>query len=465
MGTTLTERLVSKFANLFQTGRPFRLVLTHYHREPTYSLALASLSGYAKREIPNLEVSLVDALGGDDPDQYARRVAERRPDLVAISSTHPNWLPFQPYLRAVRSRLPRTPTLVGGYQAIFSPEETLANPAVDWICLGDGERPLADLIRRLRGVEPSEEPIPGLWEKLPAGQIRKSAGMLTEDLGEIPFPDYSLFEREGDVRWIRPNAIESQRLTSLPVMTGRGCPYRCTYCSNVSMLERFGGNKNYLRRHPPEMVIERLLDLRSRYNAEFFQFVDETFLWDIDYARRFLALYREQVGLPFSMFSRIEQMSDEYCRFAAESGCHSMWYGVECGSEEYRARYLGRRMSNQRLIDAADCAHRHGIKIMCFAMVGLPFESRAQIQQTIDLMGQIRPELSIFTQFVPLPGTPLYELAKKADLLLESEDGQQMWKLGHLNLRESPGAATRKDMLEVAEQIARFNEIHNRPDE
>src|SRR6185436_17050648 len=119
------------------------------------------------------------------------------------------------------------------------------------------------------------------------------------------------------------------------------------------------------------------------------QFWDEEFLYDARYARELFDCYRRSVALPFSMFARPETMTDELCAHAAASGCHSMWFGVESGSEEYRKTYLGRRMSNERILGAATTARRHGIKRMIFAMVGMPFESRADVQATLDFCREI----------------------------------------------------------------------------
>ena len=210
----------------------FRLVFTYFQRESTYSLALASLSAYAKKLFPDIEVSLVSVLQDDDVQEFVRRVAKRSPDLIAVSAMHPTWLPMLPYLEALKGARPATPVIVGGYQAIFSPQETISHPAVDYICAGDGEMPLAKLIQRLKDGE-NDEAIPGLWEKRGDGEIVTSPPGLTPSLDEIPFPDYTIFEKDGDISWLSSHAVESERLITMPVMSGRGCPYRCSYCCNT----------------------------------------------------------------------------------------------------------------------------------------------------------------------------------------------------------------------------------------
>src|SRR5713226_9628079 len=137
---------------------------------------------------------------------------------------HPTWLPFLPYLDALRAALPGTPVIVGGYQAIFSSKATLTHPAVDYICVGDGEMPLVKLVQRLQRGDDSNSrttsaAISGLWEKQASGQILKTVPVLTENLAEMPFLDYTIFERQGDLRWLSAHAIESAELTTLPVMS------------------------------------------------------------------------------------------------------------------------------------------------------------------------------------------------------------------------------------------------------
>jgi anaerobic magnesium-protoporphyrin IX monomethyl ester cyclase len=446
------------------TSESFDVVFTYYQRDPAYSLGLASLSAYAKREIPEVRVHLVPIFRDDSVEKIVGLVSHLDPALIAVSAMSPTWIPSDPYLRGVRDALPATPVLVGGYQAIVSPEETIRHPAVDYVCVGDGEEPLVGLLRRLRGLADESDPIPGLWEKRDGDRIVRRPPVLVRDLDALPFPDYSIFEREGEIRYLSPRGIQSQRLTTVPVVSGRGCPYRCTYCANTTLLEMHGGKNGLLRKHDPPSVVDGLVDLRDRYGAQYFQFWDEEFLWDLDYASRLLDDYRERVGLPFSMFARVESIDDDLCRFAAAAGCHSLWFGIESGSEEYRRRWLGRRMSNERIVAAARVAHEHGIKRFGFNMVGMPFETSADAAETLRLAKEIAPELTVFSQFLPLPGTPLHEVCRQNDLLLEPSADQQMWPLGKLNIREREGAITNAQMREMAEEIMAYLDEYNRFD-
>ncbi|MBI3767173.1 MAG: B12-binding domain-containing radical SAM protein [Deltaproteobacteria bacterium] len=442
----------------------FGLVLTFYQRDPAYALGLAAISAHAKRVHPDVRVHLVPIFRDDDVEKIVRLVDELEPDLLGVSAMAPTWLPLDPYLRALKRARPDVPICVGGYQAIVSPEETLAHDAVDFVCVGDGEEPVAELIAYLCGRRAGAAPIAGLWEKTADGTVVRTPPWLVRDLTALPFPDYTIFERDGDVRYLSPHAVESKRLMTLPVLSGRGCPYRCSYCANTTLLDLFGGRGGLLRKHEPEPLLKELARLRARYDVEFFQFWDEEFLYDARYVRRLLGAYRDTVGVPFSMFARPDTMRDDLCSFAAAAGCHSMWVGIESGSDTYRRQFLNRRTPNAALLAAVATARRHGIKCMAFSMVGLPFETRAQAEETLALVRSLAPELAIFSQFVPLPGTPLYELCRRHDLLLPASVDHQMWPIGRLNIKEHPGGMTSAEMATMAAAIMDYLETHTRVD-
>ncbi len=429
----------------------FGVLFVFWQREPVYALGLAALSACVRDAFPDARIHLLPLFGHDEPETTRRFVASLRPHLIAASAMWPTWLPLVPHLRAMKAALPAVPIVVGGYQGIVDPAATLAEPAVDFVCVGDGEEPLVDLIRRLR-TPGDATPVAGLWEKR-GDEVLRSPPYLVRDLDALPFPDYAVFEREGTIAYLKPNAVESLRLVSVPVLSGRGCPYRCAYCSNTTLLDQHGGKGGILRKRRPQPLVAELARLRDRYGVEFFQFWDEEFLYDAGYARALLAAYRREVGLPFSLFARPETMTDELCALAAASGCHSMWFGIESGSESYRRRYLERRMPNGRILEAAATARRHGIKCMVFAMVGLPFETAGDVRETIALCGQVGAELTIVSQFLPFPGTPLHELCRVRGLLLDPSAEQQVWPLGTLNVREHPDGLDRTTMRALADEI------------
>src|SRR6266478_2576592 len=154
----------------------FGLVLTFYQRDPAYALGLAAISAHAKHVHPGVRVHLVPIMRDDPVAQVVDEVGALAPDLIGVSAMAPTWLPSDPYLRALKAAYPDVPICVGGYQAIVSPDETLAR-----------------LIGRMRRRD--ADAIPGLWEKRPDGTVTRTAPWLVRDLSALPFRDYTIFAR------------------------------------------------------------------------------------------------------------------------------------------------------------------------------------------------------------------------------------------------------------------------------
>ncbi len=446
------------------TKEEFRLLLIYYQREHTWSLGLACLSGYVKHHLTGIRVHLIQILEGDSIEEFVERITKLNPDLIGISAMDPTWRDMLPYLDALESLDQSIPLVVGGYQAIFSPHETISRREVTHICVGDGEQPLVDLIRSIKRGNGRNESIPGLWVKDQNSKIIEGLPIMTE-ADQMSYPDYSLWERDGRLDWLSEHAVESKSLNTLPALSGRGCPFRCKYCCNTALLQMYRNPRQYLRKHDPVGLTSELARIRDSYAIDYFHFMDESLTWDRKHAYRFMDLYGEKVGLPFSMFTRIDEMDERLCEVASRSGCHTIWIGVESGSEDYRRRYLGRRTSNRKILEGVETARRHGIKLLALLMIGMPYETREDILMSIDLIKRIRAELTIFSQFLPFPGTEIYELCKSGNLLLDPSQNPQLWNFGTLNIREHSGGVSQKELDELIPLISEYLVTNNRLDE
>lgn len=452
----------------------FTLILSYFAPDDNeFSMTLASLSGYVKAKLPGVEVHFCPILPKRDtpkatPGGFAESIKQLKPDLIAFSLMSPHWPPMDEYLHALKSQLKQLPVLVGGYQALLTSEETIAHPCVDYICVGDGEQPLVSLIENI--YQNISVPIDGLWHKNQLGTIVKTEPVLSEDLANLPFPDYEIFEHNGSLRQVNLSAFGQHEQMILPAITGRGCPYRCTYCCNTPLLEQWRGKARFIRKYDPQKLVDELARLRDRYEVDFFEFWDELFMANMKFAREFIDLYGRQVNTAFSINARVEKMDADFCQQAADAGCQTMWFGLETGSQRYRDKWLGRKMSNEQIIHAAENARLAGIHRHTFNMIGMPFEKQEDMWQTLKINKSIEPEFFWFFSYMPLRGTPLYNVTKDANLLLP--DGGDDYLSGqredegpedfHLNIKEHPDAATQNEFREVCVKMQAFQQKNNR---
>lgn len=448
-----------------------RLVFAFYSPDGNeIAMPIASMSAYLKRDFPWVEVMLEPVLILRDaqrysPENYAKAVQALQPDLIAFSIMSPHWYPMEPYFAELKALMPALPVCIGGYQAMLSQQQTIANPNVDYICVGDGEYAIGNLVQHLRGSK--DGPADGMWEKLIDGSVYETEPHQIGDLAALPFPDYDVFARADGFKNVNSSIFGPKGKLVLPVMTGRGCPYRCTYCCNTPILEGWKTKKTFLRKYDPVDMVDELIRLRDKYNVGYFEFWDELFLSNLKFVRAFFEIYKEKIRLPFSINSRVEVMNEEFCKTAAEAGCHTIWFGIESGDETYRAKMLGRKMTNEQVVKAAENCKKAGINRLTFNIVGAPLETAENMRQTLKLNQTIAPEHFFFFPYIPLRGTPLYNIAKENGLLLDNKRNLHYLSAANdrqftLNMKERPDLLTQEDYNEICQQMLAFQEQNNR---
>lgn len=442
-----------------------------------FSMPIAVLSGLLKSYFPNITryLCVINKLMPEEEcsiEWFRREVERLKPDLLAISCMSPHWKDVRDYLTAAKEASPSTTILVGGYQSIFTPDETISHPAVDIICIGDGEDAFIALVNALldnaNSACAAKVSIPGMWVKGADGVVLKSQRMLTKDLNKFPFPDYSIYEKNGSLHGLAISMFGPQEKFILMVMSGRGCSYKCTYCANTPMLEMYKGEGSYIRKYDIGALIGELKMLRDKYAVEYFEFLDELFMVNIKHSLAFLERYGAEIGLPFSINARVEKMDDNFCRVARAAGCQNIWFGLESGSERYRTDKLGRKMKNEDILRAAENAKRHGIRRLTFNIVGMPFESLHDAEETLALNRAIAPEFFYFFTYLPLEGTPLYDFARHNNLLLSEGTVSAEYLKGlrtqefAMNLREHEGGMTTTEFNDICRRMAKFMQENNR---
>ena len=452
-------------------GKKLRLVFSFYSPDGNeVAMPLASMSAYLKRDFPWVEVILKPILILRDaeaynPENYARSIVALQPDLIAFSVMSPHWYPMEPYFQVLKSLMPELPICIGGYQAMLSQEQTIENPNVDFICVGDGEYAIGNLVQFLRGSK--DGPVDGMWESLADGEVFKTEPHQIGDLASLPFPDYDIFAKDGKFTDVNTSIFGPKEKVVLPVMTGRGCPYRCTYCCNTPLLDGWKTKKEFLRKYEPEAMVDELIRLRDRYNVGYFEFWDELFLSNLKFVRAFFEIYKEKIHLPFSINSRVEVMNEKFCESAADAGCHTIWFGIESGDEKYRSTMLGRKMTNQQVIEAAENCKKAGINRLTFNIVGMPLETAENMRQTLELNRRIAPEFFFFFPYIPLRGTPLYDRAKAEGLLLTTKKNLHYLSAANdkqftLNMKERPDLLTAEEYNSICQEMLAFQESNNR---
>lgn len=352
----------------------------------------------------------------DMKDDLIKLLEERKPKVVGLSITEPVYDLSLTLSRIVKEWNKDVVVIAGGVFPTLSPDIAIKENSIDIVCLGEGEMALPELCDRVRQGKDFRD-IAGLWVK-DKGKVYKNNPSKLQDINDLPHPDFSIFDEQ-----IFYKAMQGKLYKMANIETSRGCPYNCSYCSSPELKNFSLGNKigNYYRNLNMKKIIEQIYYQIDKHSPEFIYFSSETFLAmsknDFD---MFIEEYKK-IKIPFWFQTRFETITEERIKTLKEVGMFWLTLGVEHGNEEFRKKILKRACPDKIIIKGAEILTKCGVGASLNNMMGLPFETRELIFETIGmnkkLFGMNKKFESNIFMFVPYRGTELYEICKKNGLL------------------------------------------------
>lgn len=341
-------------------------------------------------------------------EELGRRLASLKPALVGISATTAAASWMAEVVKFTRSVLGGGPLIVaGGPHATAYPEECLAIEALDGVAIGEGEHTFGDLLELLLGQR-ALWAVRGLARRTRSG-IEYGPPAPPVDPKDLPTPAYDLVDLEAYAGAPNPMAtIVLPPHRYIPVMTSRGCPYRCTYCHRI-----FGTR---FRDRPIPVVVDEIQGLHLRYGVRDFHIFDDIF----NARPRRIAEFAREVtrrGLRLRFYFVIGLRGDRLDRhdIAAlrECGTVYMALAVESGSPRVQ-KMIGKGLNIERLLDNVEAADAFGIFTTGFFMLGFPGETREDMEMTISVAERSRFHYAYFSTLNPFRNTDIgRELAMK----------------------------------------------------
>jgi anaerobic magnesium-protoporphyrin IX monomethyl ester cyclase len=369
-------------------------------------------------------------LHGATPEELASRVGDA--DVIGISHGFLHeWDLVREIVARVRRASPHATIVLGGENATGWWDRVLARlPEVDACVLGEGEDTFVELLEALgSGRDPAE--VPGLALRVGGRPVCTPARARMTALDERPWPAWDLFDVDGYLARGLGSGVARGR--SIPVLTSRGCPYRCTFCSAPTMW-----GTRYVRRDPAR-VVDEIEHWVARYRVDNVDINDLTAMltkaWIVDLAREVVARgVRVTWQLPSG--TRSEAVDAEAARLLVAAGCRNFCYAPESGSER-TLRRIGKRVQLPALERSLKSAVAAGMKTHASIIVGFPGETRRDLWDTWRLCARMAGHglhgLSVLV-FSPYPGGALHrELRARGQL---REDAR--WRYASL-LRSAGG--------------------------
>ena len=317
------------------------------------------------------------------------------------------------FIRKVRERDGRMVIGVGGPLPSVDPAKSLERVGADFAISGEGEISLERLCRNIASQRPYFSEVPGIVY-VDDGQIHYGpSSQRIKDLDILPFPEYSLIgklDNNYKVRVVKP--------PSAPLVTSRGCPYNCTYCSKAV----FGDRVTF---RSPENVVEEICRLKYDSGVNQIDILDDNFTLKKDRAERILDLFiNKRLNMAINLQSgvHIENIDEALLGKMKQANVIKMGFGIE-SAEETVLRMCRKRLDLHKVKTIVKAAKKSGIVVAGFFIMGLPGETRESVKKTIDFAKTLDLDAASFAMAIPFPGTELYEIVKeKGRFLVNPEE-------------------------------------------
>lgn len=325
---------------------------------------------------------------GNKPREIEKTLNEERPDVIGLSILHGNRWGGIEVARIAKKIDPEVKIVLGGIGATFLWDHLLRHfPEIDFVVLGEGEYTFLNLIRWMENdFDGAIERIRGIAYRKRGKILRTEPADPVADLDRLPVP--------------------AKYFTYQHLSMTRGCPHDCAFCGSP----RFWARR--IRYRSPESFVKEL-ELLYEKGITFFYFSDDHFSLRMNQVIRICReILEKNLKIKWYAIARVDQVSDELLYWMRKAGCIQISYGVESGSERIR-EVLKKDTDTEQIKRAFALTTKYGILPRAYFIYGSPGETWDTIQETIDLMLEIRPLSVIFYILDLFPGTELYSDARK----------------------------------------------------
>lgn len=345
------------------------------------------------------------------------------PEAEVIGVTHMflhQWPLLKDLAIALKARYPKAKIVLGGENASSFWAHILADcEAIDACVIGEGERTLLELVEAWTGDRPLAE-VPGIAHRPdPKGPPERTGpGARIEDLDALPLPAWDLIPVEAYLERRRSGGVDRGR--SMPLLTSRGCPYRCSFCSSPQMW-----TTRYLRRDPAK-VVDEIAAYVERYAITNIDLNDLTAMltkdWMIEFAKAMIDRGLE-VSIQLPSGTRSEAVDAETARWLYRAGVRNFCYAPESGSAATLER-IHKKVKLPRLRASLQAAIEAGLTTHASIIIGFPHETPAELLETYRFVLQLALDgldTAAVMVFAPYPGSEEYDRLREQGKIVHDE--------------------------------------------
>jgi len=264
------------------------------------------------------------------------------------------------------------------------------NKDIDIAIIGEAEETVVDLIKNIKNLKK----VKGIYYRDKNKVMKTETRKFIDNLDKLEFPDFSYF---------------NTRIKVYPLVTSRGCPFNCTYCS-VNLVS---GRKWRFR--SVNSVIKELKHAIKKYNIKEFDIIDDDFTLDMNRAKEFCkALIKENLNLKWSCPNgiRADKVDYELLSLMKQSGCHSVSYGIESG-DPYVFEKINKGETLEQVKEAIIMSKKLSFYVQGKFIIGLPYSTKKTFKNSLKFALSLPLDEANWNMLVPYPGTQVYDWVMK----------------------------------------------------
>jgi radical SAM superfamily enzyme YgiQ (UPF0313 family) len=335
-------------------------------------------------------------------------------DFIGLSGTTSAFEDIIETSKIIKKIHPKTPVAIGGAHVVsmtrINQEKHLFSPhgTIDYAIDGEGEITIVELLKSIERQKSGEKvdfsKINGMVFKENGEIIKNLPREVISDLDTIPFPALDLLKK-GEYRR-SPSSYKKQ--PDYPIMTSRGCPYNCVFCSKI-----FGRK---VRWRSIDNVVKELKHLKN-IGAKEIRFWDETFTVDKDYVINLCKkMIDEKFDLPWTCYGHVNTINEEILYWMKKAGCWEIDFGIESGNDRV-LKEISKGFTTEQALRDIKLVRKMGIEARTFFMLNLPGDNKESVMDTINFALKAKPDYATFYITQVYPGTRLFDLVCSRDNL------------------------------------------------
>lgn len=348
----------------------------------------------------DIEVKIIDGSALEMSwEELEKEIHTYSPNIIGITALTPTINQALKTARIAKNTCNDAFVVLGGYHPTFTYNELLKNDFVDIVTFGEGEYTMLELAKAVENETDLRE-VKGIATK----EFVTPSRPIIDDLDELPFPARHLLPMD-------KYKILNMKLTTGTLISGRGCPHRCSFCSSAAM----HGHK--LRMRSSENIVDEMEHLLNVHDAEMIAFMDDTFTMNRKRVEEVCAEIKErELDFYWGCTARADTLYEDLLRKMKDSGCITIFLGVESADQQHLDN-LNKRVTIDRIKKTFEITRELDVRTIASAVLGMPGDTRQSIKNTINFVKSLNPTYAVFSLATPYPGTDFYIKASKQNLI------------------------------------------------